>query len=214
MAYLKNHHYKVLPLGEVVDAIKAGKHLPFKSVVITFDDGYEDNYTEAYPILKKYGFTATIFLISDSINTDGFLKLEQIRDMLAHNINFGAHTRTHAYLPGVSTQQRRDEIFGSKKILEEQLGVKISNFAYPTGGFNDEIKKIVEEAGYASAVTTNRGHDRFNHDLYELKRVRLSDHDTRNDYLWSKLSGFYNLFRKLKEPSSVKSQCRIEKSDS
>ena len=95
---------------------------------------------------------------------------------------------------------RRTEIVDSKRRLEEEIGVRVAHFAYPTGGFDEEIKEMVKQAGYDSACTTNRGYDRFNRDLYELKRVRFSDQDNRVDYLWMKLTGFYNLFRQAKNP--------------
>ena len=201
MAYLKKHHFNVLPLSALVRIIKQGKPLPRKSVVITFDDGYEDNYTQAFPVLKKYGFPAAIFVISDVVNTKGFLTTEQMKEMYAQGIDIGSHTRSHPYLPDVSSERRREEIFGSKARLEQETGIKVSSFAYPSGGFDEEIKKLAKEAGYDSACTTNRGYDRFNRDVYELKRIRFSDQDDRVDYLWMKLTGFYNLFRKAKAPS-------------
>ena len=201
MTYLKKHHFNVLPLRTLVQIIKQGKPLPRKSVVITFDDGSEDNFQYAFPVLKKYGFPATIFVISDVVNTKGFLTTEQMKEMYAQGIDIGSHTRSHPYLPDVSSERRREEIFGSKARLEQETGIKVSSFAYPSGGFDEEIKKLAKEAGYDSACTTNRGYDRFNRDVYELKRIRFSDQDDRVDYLWMKLTGFYNLFRKAKAPS-------------
>ncbi len=200
MAYLKKHHFNVLPLSALVQIIKQGKPLPRKSVVITFDDGYVDNYQHAFSILKKYGFPATIFVITDVVNTEGYLSTAQMKEMLAQGIEIGSHTRRHAYLPGVVGKTLVDEIEGSKASLEQELGVTITSFAYPNGGFSEDAKRVVQQSSYESACTTNRGYDRFNRDLYELKRVRFSDQDDRIDYLWMKLSGFYNLFRKSKNP--------------
>lgn len=199
MAYLKKHHFTVLPLGTFVKAVREGKPLPYKSVVITFDDGYEDNYTQAFPILQKYRFPATVFVVSDSVNTEGFLSTAQMKEMRAQGIDIGSHTRRHVYLPDAPREARREEIVGSKSRLEQELGVTIANFAYPTGGFDAEIQEFVKQAGYDGACTTNRGPDRFNRDVYALKRVRFSDQDNRTDYLWMKLSGFYNLFRETKK---------------
>ncbi|MBI3617132.1 MAG: polysaccharide deacetylase family protein [Candidatus Omnitrophica bacterium] len=200
MAYLKKHHFRVLSLSTLVQIIKQGKPLPRKSVVITFDDGYADNYQYAFPILKKYGFPAAIFVITDVISAGEFLTTAQMKEMLAQGIEIGSHTRRHAYLPGILGKTLLEEIQGSKDRLEQELGVAITNFAYPNGGFNEDAKRIVQQAGYESACTTNRGYDRFNRDVYELKRVRFSDQDDRVDYLWMKLSGYYNLFRKAKSP--------------
>lgn len=200
MAYLKKHHFNVLPLRALVRIIKQGKPLPRKTVVITLDDGYEDNYQYAFPILKKYGFPATIFVITDVINDEGYLTTTQMKEMLAQGIEIGSHTRRHAYLPGILGKTLLEEIQGSKDRLEQELGVPDVDFAYPAGGFTDEVKRAVQAAGYESACTTNRGYDRFNRDVYELKRVRFSDQDDRVDYLWMKLSGYYNFFRKPKNP--------------
>ncbi|HQP10733.1 MAG TPA: polysaccharide deacetylase family protein [Candidatus Omnitrophota bacterium] len=200
MAYMTDHGYRVIRLGELVEAIKSGKPLPRKTAVITFDDGYANNYTNAFPILKKYGFPATIFVAADKINTEGYLTWDQMKEMLASGIDIGSHTRTEAYLPDLMVERQRNEIQASKDVLEENLGVPVDYFAYPISGFSDEIKEMVKEAGYKAACATNRGHDRFNKDLFELKRVRFSDKDIRKDYLWIKLSGYYNLFRKLKNP--------------
>ena len=200
MAYLKKHRFNVLPLSTLVQIIKQGKPLPRKSVVITFDDGYDDNYQHAFPVLKKYGFPATIFVITDVVNDEGYLTTAQMKEMMAQGIEIGSHTRRHVYLPGILGKALVEEIQGSKGWLEEELGVTIKNFVYPAGGFNEDAKRIVQQSGYESACTTNRGYERFNRDVYELKRVRFSEQDDRIDYLWMKLSGFYNLFRKSKDP--------------
>ena len=200
MAYLKKHRFNVLPLSTLVHIIQEGKPLPRKSVVITFDDGYEDNYAQAFPVLKKYGFPATIFVITDVLNAKDYLSTAQMKEMSAHGIEIGSHTRAHAYLPGILGEKLVEEVKGSKDWLERELGVPIVNFAYPAGGFTEEVKQAVQDAGYESACTTNRGYDRFMRDTYELKRVRFSDQDDRIGYLWMKLSGFYNLFRQIKKP--------------
>ena len=200
MAYLKKHGYRVIRLAELVEAIEADKPLPKKSAVITFDDGYENNFTQAYPILRKYGFPAIIFVASDKVNTEQYLTWEQIKEMVAGGIDIGSHTRTEAYLPDLLVERQRNEIKASKDILEENLEIPVEYFAYPIGGFSESIKEMVREAGYKAACATNRGYDRFNKDVYELNRIRFSDKDNRADYMWAKLSGYYNLFRQLKQP--------------
>jgi peptidoglycan/xylan/chitin deacetylase (PgdA/CDA1 family) len=200
MAYLKNQGYHVIRLSDLVDATVAGRRLPVKSVVITFDDGYENNYTNAFKVLKKYGFPATIFVASDKVGQKGRLTWGQMKEMMASGIDIGSHTRTEMYLPDASVEQQREEIEISKNVLETNLGKTVEHFAYPIGGFSGTIKEIVRNAGYASACTTNRGYDRTNRDVYELNRIRFSDKDNRWDYLWIKLSGYYNLFREGKNP--------------
>ncbi len=200
MAFLRKYHYRVLSLDELVGRIKSGKQISRKSVVVTFDDGYEDNYSYAFDILKKHEIPAIIFIPSDLIGTKGYLVWAQVKEMLTQGIAFGSHTRHHTYLPDIPVVGQKDEIVGSKKVLEEELGTKIKYFAYPIGGFNAQIKKIIKDAGYKGACATNRGYDRMNKDVFELNRIRFGDKDDNDFVLWAKLSGYYNTFRKAKSP--------------
>jgi len=200
MKYLKDRKYNVISLNELVNAIREERSLPRNSVVITFDDGPENNYTYAFKILKKYNFPAIIFMPSRFVDTAKFLKSAQIKEMLSKGISIGSHTQTHDYLPDLSREKQVEEIVKSKAELENKFDISVRYFAYPVGGFSEEIKDIVKQAGYKAAVATNRGYDRFNKDVYELNRVRFSDKDDRIDYMFIKLSGYYNLFRKSKSP--------------
>lgn len=205
IAYIKKMGYNVMSLDELVEGMKSKRHFKHNTVVITFDDGYEDNYTNARCVLKDYDFPATIFLISNYIDKEGYLKSYQIQEMLkSGKITFGAHTRNHTYLPGIKDKiGLKDEIAGSKKDIEAKIGVKIDYFCYPTGGFTTQIKQIVKDARYKGACTTgNRSVDRFNKDTYELKRIKVKNSDFSKNPLsfWAKLSGYYNFFRKGNRP--------------
>ncbi len=200
MNFMKRHGFEVISFDDLVEGIKKGHEFSRNTVVIQFDDGYEDNYKYAFPILKKYGFPAIIFLISDKVGKPDFLTWDQVKEMEKYNILAGAHTRHHAYLPRLNLTQAQDEIAGSKKIIEDNLGHSIDYFCYPSGGFTVDVKRLVKDAGYKAAVTTNRGKDRWNVDLYELKRIHMSNTDDQYSglILWFKLSGYYNLFRHFK----------------
>ena len=198
MKFLKKHGYQVISLEDLVQGINKGVLFNRHSVVITFDDGYEDNYTKAFPVIKKYDFPAIIFVISDFIGNSGFMTWEQLKEMQDFNIAVGSHTRHHVYLPGINEKGRlEDEIFNSKKIIEKNLGKEVDYFSYPSGGYSEEIKDLVKSAKYKGACATNRGFDRFNTEVYELKRIRINDHDNAV-VMWAKLSGYYNLFRDIK----------------
>ncbi len=200
LQYIASHGYEVITLDELVNDILQNKGLKSKTVVITFDDGHENIYKNAYPLLKKYQFPAIIFVPPDLVGKEGFLTWEQIDEMRDNGIDIGSHTRSHIYLPDLSYQDQRDQIINSKMIIEQRLNSRINYFAYPIGGFSYQTKRIIKEAGYKGACATNRGYDRFNRDVYNLNRVRFSNKDIRNDYLWIKLSGFYNLLRKNRKP--------------
>jgi len=200
MAYLKKNGYTVISLDALVDGIKAGKKFPHKTVVITADDGNRTTYTNAYPVLKKYGFPATFFLITSTIDVNNkYLTWEEAREMSGGGMSFGSHTQGHPFLPDVAEQASLwDEIAGSKEIIEKKLGLPVMYFCYPKGGFTEAVKAVVKKAGYKAAVTTNRGQDFSNErDLYELHRVSVRNKDVAWT-LWFKLSGYYHSFKKAK----------------
>lgn len=202
MAYLKKHKYNVISFDALAQGLKQGKVFPQGTVVITMDDGDRTDYMYAYPILKKYGFPAIIFLCSDFIdqNDPQFLTWDQVREMTQNGMSFGAHTRRHMYLPNITDKALLwEEITGSKKAIEKEIGQPVDYFSYPIGGFREDIKTMVKKAGYKAAVTTNRGIDLSNiRDSYELHRVSVRNGDV-SWRLWGKLSGYYNAFRKAKK---------------
>jgi len=142
MAYLADEGYTTITIDEMMDALENGTPLPEKPVIITFDDGYADNYEYAYPILKKYGFKATIFLIYDFTNTyPNYLTWEQINEMKESGlIHFESHTMTHANLAELnSADELRHEIADSHDLLSEKLGYDMHYIAYP-GGRPDAVR--------------------------------------------------------------------------
>lgn len=200
MAYLKQHRYNVIPLSAFVQSLKDHTPLPKKSVVITFDDGYEDNYSKAFPILKENNFSATIFVVTDMVGKKGFVTWDQIREMEKSNISFGSHTRLHTYLPSLDAAEQRNQIQISKEIMEAELGHKVDYFAYPSGGFNRVSLNLVKEAGYLGACTTNRGYNKLNDDPFMIRRIRLGNKDDTDLELWAKFSGYYQVFRRVRNP--------------
>ena len=164
-----------------------------KTVVLTFDDGYRDNYTAAHPLLLKYGAKATLFLVVDRFDRDwsttkkahhdsGELMAEpkltdaEVREMLRSGAwELGAHTLTHALLPDLSDDERHREIAGGKAELEATFGAKVSSFAYPFGIFDDNDETLAGAAGYDYAVTTEAGISTDTRaDALRLKRVKVS----------------------------------------
>jgi peptidoglycan/xylan/chitin deacetylase (PgdA/CDA1 family) len=117
-------------------------------------------------------------------------------------ISFGGHTKTHYYLGVVKDEKMAfEEIAGSKKRIEEETGLAADYFCYPSGGFSQRIKELVIQAGYKGACTTNRGFADFNSDVYELKRIKVTNSDAVKPFsFWVKLSGYYNILRREKSP--------------
>lgn len=200
MKYLHKHGYHVISLDDLVDGITKARSINRNTVVITFDDGFEDNYTQAFPILRKYDHPATFFVVSSWVGKPNFMTWDQLRDMQASNMEIASHSHQHLYLPDVKEHDQLElEIVHSKKVLEESLGKPVRYFSYPVGGYTEEIKDMVKSAKYKGACATNRGYDRFNTRPYELKRIRINDRDNWFN-MWIKLSGYYNLFRSFKNP--------------
>ncbi len=200
LQFLKKHKYNVISLDALVTLIKENKPVKRKTVVITFDDGYKDNYINALKLLKKYDFPAIIFVPTGSIGDPDRMNVEELKELKANGIDIGSHTIREAYLPDQTKERLYEELKGSKAVLEKVLDAKVRYLAYPSGGFTKEVKELATELGYRAACTTNRGYDKSNKDVFELNRIKFSNKDNSKVILWVKLSGYYNLFRENKNP--------------
>jgi peptidoglycan/xylan/chitin deacetylase (PgdA/CDA1 family)/glycosyltransferase involved in cell wall biosynthesis len=181
--------------------------LPRKPVILTFDDGYEDNYTYAFPLLKKYGFSAVIFLVSDETRRINFwdadepqvplVNNEQILEMSEAGIEFGSHTVTHPNLSQCSPEQIRSELIESKQMIEQLTGKKIVSLAYPFGAVNETIKSIAAETGYHFGIATNSGPCKFYEDLFEIRRTQIFPWTDRFGF-WKKTQQWYVRYKQRK----------------
>lgn len=171
--WLKENEFTSLSLPELYSILTTGKNVPLKPIVLTFDDGYEDNYTKAYPILKKYNFKATIFLITNTIGQPSRLKENQIREMYANNIDFQSHTVSHNELNRLSYKKQLEELICSKETIKKLLNKNTDYLCYPVGKYNEDTIKSLREAGYKMAFTTKQGYAKLSDGLYTIKRIRM-----------------------------------------
>lgn len=181
LAFLRRAGYQNLPLTRLAEHLTTGQPLPARSVVLTFDDGYQDNYLYAWPLLKKYGFGATIFVVSDFVGLDTrfdrerpanlkpapMLTADQIRQMAAEGIEFGSHTATHQPLPSLGEEERASELSRSRHDLSALLDRDVTSFAYPYSRTDESCEAAVAAAGYSLAVAGKGPH----FDRYRLNRI-------------------------------------------
>jgi len=191
MNHLANYNYSVISLSELVEGLKNGQ-LPAKPVVITIDDGFKSTYTLAYPILKKYNFSATLFLYTNFIEKNSYsLTWEEIREMNKNNIEIGSHTLSHCNLLRYKENENYDtyitrvkkEIFLSKEILETKIGGKVKFFAYPYGVYSPLIKKLVIQAGYEGILNANNMNNTIYTNPWSLNRQNVFGNTSLNSFV-------------------------------
>src|SRR3989338_3484442 len=200
LTFLKHRRYRVLNLDQIAELLDRGQPLPARSAAITFDDGYEETFTVAWPLLKRFGFPAAVFLTPAEVGLPGFANWDQCVTMAQNGMLLGCHTMSHSYLPLVPPADLGTEVLESKRVLEGRLGRPVEYFSYPVGGFSAQIQQVVRDAGYRAACTTNRA---WSHalDRFALRRVKITERDANPVLFWAKLSGYYDTFRRLEQPA-------------
>lgn len=171
-------------------------HLPPKPIILTFDDGYDDFYTNAMPQLKKRHMKAVSYIIASSINLPHYMTLEQLKDISKNNIEIGDHTWSHPDLRTLNEKKLIWEINTSKKYLENLLKISIISFAYPSGKFNFQDVNEVKQAGYNFAVTTQTGKADLSQSL-TLTRLRVLENSNLKLMLENKKPAQINTGRAL-----------------
>jgi peptidoglycan/xylan/chitin deacetylase (PgdA/CDA1 family) len=206
MEYLKSEGYHVLSMARVIEMLAKGgpcdSDMP--CVAITFDDGYRDNFTNAFPILKTHGFPATIYLATAYVGDrrQAFkgrecLTWDEVLEMQHEGIEFGSHTVNHPDLRSLDGNRIRNELSVSRDIIEQKLGCPVKAFSYPYAfpevdlEYVARLKNIIAESGYASCVTTILGRVRAGDDPFLLKRLPVNSGDDVS-FLQAKILGAYD----------------------
>lgn len=197
--------------GEAISIPRKDGQIP---IVITFDDGYLDNHTNAFPVLKKFGFSATVYVITNYVGSDSnsvsaefprrrgnlagtaskriFLNWDEIIEMHRTGIEIGSHTATHSRLTTVNRETVASELIQSKEAIEKKLGISCNSFCYPGGMWNGQIEELVRQAGYQNAATVMPGANFADGNLFRLRRTEISGDDSLFEFE-KKLAGAYDL---------------------
>ncbi len=166
-------HFTFLTMSEVADILDGKKKLPDKPIVLTFDDGYRDFYTDAYPILKKYHVKATAYVVPGFFDQPNYMLTSQIKKLANDsNIELGAHTMHHVYLKNMNSIFAEREILQSKYKLEDIIHQPVISFAYPYGAFDNQAIELSKKAGFSTAVSTIGGIQASQSNRYFLYRMR------------------------------------------
>lgn len=177
--WLKENGFTPLFMDEVIESFKTGK-VPKRPVAITFDDGYVDNYTDAYRILKKYNMKGTFFVIGDCIGQANiYLTMDMLKEMKENGMAIESHTLNHLVLKGLSKEEKIKSIKGGQEFLKKHLGIESKYLCYPVGRYDEETIEVAKELGIEAAVTTTKGFANVDNGLYSLKRVRMAPMDMR-----------------------------------
>lgn len=211
MSSLRDNGYQPVTLTKLVRSFRDGGEVPTRPVVITFDDGFESVYTQAWPVLNRFGFEATVFLVAgycgklndwptqpSTAPRFRLMDWKQIQEMARYGIEFGGHTLSHPRLDKLAPQELKHEILDSKALLEDRLGCAVSVFAYPYGRYNQATKKLVGET-YRAACGTELGLAGNNSDPLALERIEI--HCVQLPALFGRLSSHWcELYLKILRP--------------
>jgi peptidoglycan/xylan/chitin deacetylase (PgdA/CDA1 family) len=191
LSYLDHSHYTPLTVTQFAHAMaQEGDGLPPRPVILTFDDGYADFYSNAFPLLQRHGLVATVYIATGFVGRTSrwnqpigegmrpMMTWAQLAEISAHGIECGAHSHTHRPLDLLPPSAAREEIVRSKVLLEEHLGRRVSSFAYPFGYHSARVRQVVRASGYESACAIKRALSSLRDDPYALARLAIKPHTT------------------------------------
>ena len=203
MKWLRQAGYRTIDLSELLGALESNQDLS-KRFVLTFDDGYQDFYTEAFPLIRQCGFTATVFLATDrirdtSVRVEGadYLTWKEVRELHSEGISFGSHSVTHADLRSLGPEQIDYELGYSKESIEQRIGASVDSFSYPfalpeeDGDFIRYLADTLENLGYSNGVSSTIGRAKPKDSHFFLPRLSVNSWDDV-ELLRAKVEGGYD----------------------
>jgi peptidoglycan/xylan/chitin deacetylase (PgdA/CDA1 family) len=182
MEWLSEHGYTTVRMDTLANCLRGLERCPSKPVALTFDDGYADAATTAFPILQRYGFTATFYVVTEFVGRPGYMSWEQIELLHNSGMEIGSHTMHHPDLTARDPEVAYQEIVSSRAIITKRILEPVRSFCYPLGQYTPLIASLVRDAGYTSAVTTYPGSSL--EQLYELPRRRMLGGESIEALAW------------------------------
>jgi len=184
LAYLSEEGYQTIHLSDLVMHLQMGRRLPPKPIVITFDDGYHDTLSNAYPLLKKYGFMATFFIITRLADEgrEGYLSWEEIKILHTAGMEIGSHTHSHPDLREQPYDYVVWQVLGSKEAIEARTKEPVRLFAYPSGRYDQQVVEVLESTSYWGAVAIGQGAHQSSDRAFELQRIRVRGSYSLRDF--------------------------------
>ena len=173
--YLAEQGYTTITMLEYMKAKKGKMEMPERPIILTFDDGYENNYLEMLPILEEHGMKAVVYMVTNQIGQKGYLTWGQLREMQKRGVEIGSHTANHLPLAGLSQEERADEVQLSKLLMEWNGIRTVFSLSYPNGKYDDSLPELLKESEYLTAVTGDPGLNTFRTNPYLLQRVNIPD---------------------------------------
>lgn len=173
MAYLKQAGYQPVTQAQLFRALYSGEPLPPKPVMLTFDDGYVDNYQVIIPILEKYDYPATFYIVTDLVGTPEYMSWDQIVELDRKGMDVGSHTAAHRDLVTLGAADLQAEVAGSAEVLKTHLGHPVYWFCYPAGKYDADVIASLKAAGYLLATSTDPGEQQSSDDPFVLMRYRV-----------------------------------------
>ncbi len=171
--YLEQEGYTTISIRDYLRAKKGLQELPDKPIILTFDDGYETNYTELLPILERRGLKAAIFMVGNDIGRENYMSWDQLKDIQHRGVEIGSHTANHLPLTSMSLDEARDEVKLSKLLMEWNGMDTIYTLSYPNGKYTKEMLAMLKEEEYLAAVTGDAGLNTFDTNPYLLQRINI-----------------------------------------
>ncbi|OXM86705.1 polysaccharide deacetylase [Paenibacillus rigui] len=183
MHYLKEHGYTTLSLQQFTDVLEGKQPTPAKPVLLTFDDGYADNYEHALPLFKELDFHAVLFISPDTVEDGYFLNWEQIKEMHQAGWDIQPHGMTHPHLPRLKAADQAYQIVEARKQIEEQLGTAADIYCYPYGEWNAATLRVLREHQFRYAFTIEQGWTTPDQDALKLKRVFVNGEESLEQWI-------------------------------